>query len=674
MSYTQISSSSGLISVGNTSARLSDSRLVYPQILESLNEFRRTNISWDVPSQEKFAVFLGENDVFNISTDTVVGSAKDARAKTGFLKDLGFTNSNRILSDVGRELLRLNSKDEIKINEFDLSEDSFIYLKQLLKYQQAGFEIKPILSLIYSIIEFDNNLPVDFLTFIWSNSTTKEELVNSIIAYKANRDIKQVLYNNCLACKSVAIAKQNTISFFDQNNINDEAEFNDLMYSILPHGKGNSFKNKSISLFKDLYSYWLNKNTWTSGRKKTYIQQSLKSRYKDIKSPKVADYKEYLFNTISLSNSSNWQDIIGFFENTPLMSSTTDEEFIVSFHVLYMFFKKLDVCYEYQDLNIRQLKLSDIFIFEHESVKLDLIFEYLFKPKKEDLMEVSILEGDDYRFFLESNQLNLGDIYDFLDIEPSNLSELIAIDHPEVESIGLKNFAYKKKEERLTKLVKEVFTRQNVITLFESIYPRNDRQIRNSIKEWYSEYDASIPALFEFLLSISFYWISEGKVSLSDILGMRLDANLLPRSHAPGGRADVVVKSLSTHYLIEATLSENDGQRQMEAEPVPRHLAHHIKQYNNETIALFVAGKLDPNNLVVLRSYKVLPWYYNSGSSKIDSMNIIPLTIKNFLYILREDIKLEEFESKLKKLLGSSSINGKEWYEKEINIEFNYAE
>ena len=178
-------------------------------------------------------------------------------------------------------------------------------------------------------------------------------------------------------------------------------------------------------MFKDLYSYWLNKNTWTSGRKKTYIQQSLKSRYKDIKSPKVADYREYLFNTISLSNSSNWQDIIGFFENTPLMSSTTDEEFIVSFHVLYMFFKKLDVCYEYQDLNIRQLKLSDIFIFEHESVKLDLIFEYLFKPKKEDLMEVSILEGDDYRFFLESNQLNLGDIYDFLDIEPSNLSELI---------------------------------------------------------------------------------------------------------------------------------------------------------------------------------------------------------------------------------------------------------
>ena len=154
---------------------------------------------------------------------------------------------------------------------------------------------------------------------------------------------------------------------------------------------------------------------------------------------------------------------------------------------------------------------------------------------------------------------------------------------------------------------------------------------------------------------------------------MGLDSNLLPKSHAPGGRADIVIKSFSTHYLIEATLSENDGQRQMEAEPVPRHLAHHIKQYNNETIGLFVAGKLDPNNIVVLRGYKILPWYYNSGNSKIDSMNIIPLNIENFLYILREDIKLEEFESKLKKLIGSNSINGKEWYENEINKEFSYA-
>tara|TARA_B100001250_G_scaffold144171_1_gene123425 strand:+ start:30525 stop:32540 length:2016 start_codon:yes stop_codon:yes gene_type:complete len=671
MSYTPTSSTSGLISLGNTGARLSDSRSVYPQILESLNDFRRTNTSWDVPDQEQFAVLLGENDVFNISSDTVVGSAKDVRVKTGFLNQLGFTNSTRILSDLGQELLRVNSKDEIEINEFDLSEDSFIYLKQFLKYQHPGFKIKPILSLIYSILEFDNNLPIDFLTFIWSNSTTKEELAQSLTAYKATRDIKQVLYNNCLTSESVVIARENCDSFFNENNIDDEDEFNDLMYSILPHGKGNSFKNKTISLFRDLYRYWLNKNTWTSDRKQTYIQENLKSRYKDINSKKSIDYLEYLFNTTSLNNSSNWQNIIRFLENTPLMSSTSDKEFIVSFHVLFMFMKKLSICYEYQDLNIRHLKLLDIFIFEHDSVKLDLIFEYLFKPKKEDLLEITILMEDDYRSFLESNQVNLGDIYNFLDVEPSNLSELIAIDHPEVESIGLKNFAYKKREERLTKLVEEVFTRQNIITLFESIYPRNDKQIRKLIKEWYSDYDATIPALFEYLLGISFYWISQKKIKISDVLDSGLDSNLLPKTHAGGGKADIVVKSLARHYLIEATLSENDGQRKMEAEPVPRHLAKHILEGNENSLALFVAGQLDPNNLVVLRNYKFSKWY--SKDQSLDSMDILPLSVENMIYLLKEEMDFEVFESKVDELLGSQHRDGKEWYDNKIDKEFNYA-
>ncbi len=671
MIYKQISSSSGLISLGNTGARLSDSRLVYPQILESLNEFRRTNTSWDVPDQEQFAVLLGENDVFNISTDTVVGSAKDVRVKTGFLNQIGFVNSTRILSDLGQELLRVNSKNKIEINEFDLSEDSFIYLKQFLKYQHPGFQIKPLLSLIYSIIEFDNNLPIDFLTFIWSNSTTKEELAQSLTAYKATRDIKQVLYNNCLYSESVTITRENCSSFFNENNIYDEDEFKDLMYSILPHGKGNSFKNKTISLFKDLYKYWLKKNTWTSEQKQNYIQENLKFRYKDINSKKSKDYLEYLFNTTSLNNSSNWQDIITSLENTPLMSSLSEKEFIVSFHVLFMFIKKLSICYEYQDLNIRHLKLLDIFIFEHDTVKLDLIFEYLFKPKKEFLLEITVLEEDDYRSFLESNHINISDIYDFLDVEPSNLSKLIAIDHPEVESIGLKNFAYKKREERLTKLIEKIFTRQNIITLFESIYPRNDKQIRKLIKEWYSDYDATIPALFEYLLGISFYWISQKKIKISDVLDSGLDSNLLPKTHAGGGKADIVVKSLARHYLIEATLSENDGQRKMEAEPVPRHLAKHILEGNENSIALFVAGQLDPNNLVVLRNYKFSKWYRNDQS--VDSMNILPLSVENMIYLLKEEMDFEVFESKVDELLGSQYRDGKEWYDNIIDKEFNYA-
>ena len=40
------------------------------------------------------------------------------------------------------------------------------------------------------------------------------------------------------------------------------------------------------------------------------------------------------------------------------------------------------------------------------------------------------------------------------------------------------------------------------------------------------------------------------------------------------------IKSESKDYIIEATLSDGDGQRKMEAEPVPRHLARYVLNNN----------------------------------------------------------------------------------------------
>ena len=93
--------------------------------------------------------------------------------------------------------------------------------------------------------------------------------------------------------------------------------------------------------------------------------------------------------------------------------------------------------------------------------------------------------------------------YDFLKINVAELSKQIATDFPEVKKLGLQNFALKKKEERLLELVNTVFTKENIIKIFENIYPRKDDQIRKLIKEWYQDYEATIPALFEYLFTNS---------------------------------------------------------------------------------------------------------------------------------------------------------------------------
>ena len=142
--------------------------------------------------------------------------------------------------------------------------------------------------------------------------------------------------------------------------------------------------------------------------------------------------------------------------------------------------------------------MLDIFVFEYRKIKLDLVFWYLFKSVKDDLLKVKPLPQNEYRIKLEASQSTIGDIYNFLKINVTELSKQIATDFPEVKKLGLQNFALKKKEERLLELVNTVFTKENIIKIFENIYPRKDNQIRKLIKEWYQDYEATIPALFEY--------------------------------------------------------------------------------------------------------------------------------------------------------------------------------
>lgn len=665
--YKKITANSGLISFGNTGARLSDPRATYVRILNALVEFRKLNKDWSIKDQSGFGVLLGELGVFDIKTNNTVSSDKDVRVKTGFISQLGFTTNERIVTSAGRELLA-NSLN-FETNEFDISNESFTYVKQFLKYQQNDFEVFPLLSLIYSIIEFNNELPIDFVTYVWSGSQTEKELVDNIKNYKKHSVYKETVYQSALNAVNTKIVEKNAENFFANHNISDKKELKVLLYAILPHGKGDTFKNKTIALFHDIHFYWLNKNTWSEPQKRKFIQNKLKSRHKDISSKKPSYYLESLFNTTSLNNSSDWKKLITSFEKTPLISSKDERDFVVNFHVLYMFIKKLSLCEEYRDLNSRHLKLLDIFVFEYGKLKLDLVFWYIFKSVKDDLLKVKPLPQNEYTKKLESSQKNIGEIYDFLKINIVELSKQIATDFPEVKNLGLQNFALKKKEERLLELVNTVFTKENIIKIFENIYPRKDHEIRKLIKEWYQDYEATIPALFEYLLGISFYWLSEKQVRISDILNSGLDANLLPKTHTAGGQADIVFSFKDKDYLIEATLSENDGQRKMEAEPVPRHLAKHILEVNPNSLALFVAGQLDPNNLVVLRNYKFSSWYYSDGSN-VKSMDILPLSVSNMIYLLRENMEFKEIEASFETILNSETKDGFIWYKNEVNTTF----
>lgn len=667
--YKKINTNSYIISLGNTGARFSDPRSRYYKVLELLEIFKKQYQEWSIAHQLLFAEALITQGIFDIKKDNVVSADKDVRLKTSFLAQIGFTNNNRDITPVGRELIACTQ--QLSINDFELATDSFLYLKQFLKYQQEGFELKPLLSLIYCCIAFDNALPIDFLTYVWAGARTEEELLAYISYYKLHNSYKEAVYQSVRASATTLIASQNIDIFFSEYTFANTQATKELLYELLPHGKGNTFKKKAVQLFYDLYLYWQNKDCWQQEEKITYIETKLKARYKDISSKKPQYYLEALFATDTLTKKSDWQAIIQFFEHTTLMRANDEKAFLEAYHVLYMYIKKLSICEEYRDLNIRHLKLLDIFVFGNDIIQLDIIFWYLFREVKEDLLKQTAVGDDTYRVFLETSQSTLGDIYPFLAVKVATIVSHIAVDYPEIQEIGLKNFTNKKKEERLEQLIQKVFTKEHIVKLLEQLYPRRDDQVRRYIKELYQEYEATIPALFEYLLAISFYWLSEQQISISDILTPNLDANLLPKTHTAGGQADIILRHKNKDYLIEATLSDNDNQRKMEAEPVPRHLAKHILEVNANSIALFVAGQLDPNNLVVLRNYKFSTWYANVNN-KVEGMNILPLTIANMIFLLKRTISFEEIDNQFDILLNSPTKDGYQWYINEVNPTFEY--
>ena len=667
--YSKITANSYIISLGNTGARFSDPRSRYYKVLEALQDFKVTHNEWTIDNQLQFADLLNEKGIFEIKKDNTVSADKDVRLKTSFLAQIGFTDADRNITEVGKMLIK--NSEQISINEFEIATDSFLYLKQFLKYQQEGFQLKPLLSLLYSCIVFDNNLPIDFVMYVWTGSRTAKELLSNIKNYKKYNNYKDTVFSSVQQSQNTIIATQNVANFFAKYNFSNQKALKEMLYTILPHGKGDGFKEKAISLFYDLHKYWENKYNWSTQQKEAYINEVLKGRYKDISSKKPAYYLEALFDTSNLTKKSDWKTIIHFFEHTPLIAAETEANFIVAYHVLYMYIKKLSVCEEYRDLNIRHLKLLDIFVFGNDAIQLDIVFWYLFKNIKQHLLkEVAITDETKYKSFLEKDQVTLGEIYHFLDVKVANIIQSISSDYPEIQKIGLKSFTNKKREERLLQLINTVFTKEHIIWIFSNLYPRKDEEVRQFIKEKYQEYEATMPALFEYLLAISFYWLTQEQIPLCYLLTPNLDANLLPKTHTAGGQADIILSYKNKDYLIEATLSDNDNQRKMEAEPVPRHLAKHILEVNVNSMALFIAGQLDPNNLVVLRNYKFSTWY--DGSRSVEQMHILPLTIANIIFLLKESIPFEALDKQFMSLLNSPTNDGYKWFVNEVNPTFEY--
>ena len=149
---------------------------------------------------------------------------------------------------------------------------------------------------------------------------------------------------------------------------------------------------------------------------------------------------------------------------------------------------------------------------------------------------------------------------------------------------------------------------------------------------------------------------------------LSLEANLLPKTHASGGNADIIYeyescKEFPQHsLLIEATLADGTNQRRMEMEPVSRHLGEHRLKYGNPfDYSLFVSTFLHRNVVTDFRYRKNMP-YFGKDDKMIEGMKIIALDTNALKAILNNGSTYRYLYGIFDKYHGSD-MQMPEWHE-----------
>jgi len=303
-------------------------------------------------------------------------------------------------------------------------------------------------------------------------------------------------------------------------------------------------------------------------------------------------------------------------------------------------FKAKATLSDYFDLNRRYFKITDTMIFKDNHIELDVIPRCYFSLIKEDLLKISFINSDNlYDFCSFDNILQIDTIKN--DILYKRIKQLYGVSVSNINETS--KFVEANRIERFNKLIDARFSNKILLNLLKSFINREDENIQNIVTK-----NADIPTIFEYIMGIIWYNISERKTNILDAFNLSLDADLLPKSHAKGGEEDLTfVYEESKYYpkhtlLLEVTLTEKTNQRRVEMEPVSRHLGEYLLLNNNKAYCLFISTYLNINVIADFRSRKYTPYYSNDGMKVINQMKIIPLDLEQLKNILLKKLNYKD--------------------------------
>jgi len=615
-------------SIGTTSFRTAEFNLKIERQLDLLSRFKLENKteSWR-ELQEKYYNFLKqENFLSGDANNKAKDKAKDAREKTSGLVDIGLIDEERNLTEVGKYLLKITKEKMYEPdNIFEIAEDSFIYLKQMLKtYNEVDSNIiRPFIVFLYLVSHLGklSNDEFTYLLPLCINEKRTTFILDEIKKYRKklvsiDDIILKIIMNNYKEAHKYLLEKE---------NINEE-----IICDIGINRKSKQYDKIYYEIFTLLENIIFDKN-------KSDIIKLMKTVNR-IGGKTRRYWIKYLF----VETSEKKIKELGFkvLSNNDLFNSKNIKEFKSSFFKTLHLFKAKATLYDYHDLNKRYFKVTDIVLFNDNEVILDTIAKSYFNIVVDKLLSSAYIKSE-----LLYQNVDISKIENFFDVDKVFLYKELSnnLGYTISKKEDVKDIIKKERYKRFNLLLDTRFNIKNIIHLLDKFEIRADSDIRKLVTD-----NADIPTIFEYIIGICWYIISDRNGNILDYMKLSLEADLLPRSHASGGQADIVYeyekqKAYPKHAaLIEATLSKDKGQRIIEMEPISRHLGDYIliDDDNKYAYTIFISTTLHENLISDFKNRKT--YTYRSASKHTTGLKIIPISTSLLKSILNKDITYKE--------------------------------
>lgn len=637
-------------SIGTTSYRTEHFNLSIEQQIILMNEFKNLPqnkyTSWR-EQQTDYYYFLKDKEFL---TGEAERPDKDAREKTSGLVDIGLLDNERNLTSAGKALLYICDNKNFKSDNFlEIDNDSFIYLKQLLKtYNKVDKNIvRPFVVFAYleaklgylSYNEFKYLLP------LCVNLDTTKLIEQKISVSRTGIDETD---NILIDVMMSMLNYQEAYKYFLSTEVTEN-----LFCDIGMNRKSKSYDKCYFPFYKELRAVVLENKTnliplyevtkKISGKSKTF-------------------WSSHIFK--NFNRGSIKRDGRNCLANVDIFNVTNEMELKKLFFKTMHLFKMKSTLSDYMDLNRRYFRTTETVIFTDSKVEFDIMPKCYFSNISNELLSVA---------FMESEQLfedvSLAEISPIFDVNTDKLYEQLSIKVGKTvtTAIEAKKIIKDERYTRFNNLIDEKFSNEIIIELLSKFEVRDDSYLRSYITD-----NANPPTMFEYILGIAWYKISDRQGDILDYMNLSLEADLLPKTHAGGGEADIVYLYKQTQYypehalLIEATLAENTGQRVLEMESVSRHIGEYcLKNKDKEAYCVFISTKLLLNLISDFRARKTIPYFSSDGEDFVDGTKILSLKTRELKVILEKDIKYSQLYSIFEQAY-QSTIGVKEWYKEEI--------